>query len=205
MNKRWRIPLGMVEKYKDEICFLVDTSICILQPVVPRTFWIPTMDYGICEDEIEKHEKVLLSKPIDQTEKSFGTYEEAGSIIKFELKKPIIEIKIRKMITRLEAKFGEEISTSQEVLEAPSTLSTQPVEATTTTPKKKYKRKEMQQAKGTPTKISPLMPTRRKPKREAKGNKSSSARQKDKLSNDDGEDTPSDKEVKEVKEASKTS
>lgn len=65
MHKRERIPNGIVQKYKDNICFLVDTDCCIIQAVQPRTFWVPSMGYELETNITKVYANILLSKLVD--------------------------------------------------------------------------------------------------------------------------------------------
>lgn len=82
MHKRERIPTGIVQKYKDNICFLVDTNCCSIQSVQPRNFWVPPMGFEVVETLVKIHVNFLLSKPVDSKAKRFGTCEEASYKIK---------------------------------------------------------------------------------------------------------------------------
>lgn len=108
MHQRERIPTGIVQKFKETIYFLVDTNCCIVQAVQPRTFWVPAMGYDIGVDPTKIYVNMLLSKSVDKNAKRFGTFQEASSKIKRELKEPIIQKKVRKMIDTLDKKYGGE-------------------------------------------------------------------------------------------------
>ncbi|XP_059074853.1 uncharacterized protein LOC131874915 [Cryptomeria japonica] len=68
------------------------------------------MGYEIEVDTAKLYANMLLSKPVDRNAKRFGTYKEAISKIKRELKEPIIQKKVRKMIDTLDKKYGGETS-----------------------------------------------------------------------------------------------
>ena len=53
MKKRYRIPLALVEKYKDELCFMVEIDFICMEIVVPRVKFIEPMGYEMSEDLIE--------------------------------------------------------------------------------------------------------------------------------------------------------
>lgn len=82
MHKMEIIPTKIVQKYKDNICFLVDTNCCIIQAVQPITFWVPPMGYEVTTDLVKIYIIMLLSKPVDLKAKRFGTCDEASSKIK---------------------------------------------------------------------------------------------------------------------------
>lgn len=113
MHQRERIPTGIFQKYKDTVYFLVDIDCRIILAVEPQTFWVLVMAYEIGVDIAKIYAKMLLSKPVDRKAKRFETYEEASSKIKKELKEPIIQKKVRKMIDILDKKYeGEAFGTT---------------------------------------------------------------------------------------------
>lgn len=77
MEKRTRIPAQLVEKFKDDICFLVDADTTLIKVVDPRTAWLPPMDYEIDIDVATKEIKALLFEPKEKKATRFGTFNEA--------------------------------------------------------------------------------------------------------------------------------
>jgi len=61
MQTRERIHQSLVEKYKDTVCFMVDTDQCLMEAVEPRIVWIMPMGYEVDEKIIELHIQHLLS------------------------------------------------------------------------------------------------------------------------------------------------
>lgn len=51
MYKRYKIPPQLVEKYKDDVFFLVDTDTTLVQAIQPRVSWIEPMEYEINIDQ----------------------------------------------------------------------------------------------------------------------------------------------------------
>lgn len=51
MHKRYIIPPKLVEEYKYELCFEVDTNVCITRAVEPRTKLLPQIRYEMNIDE----------------------------------------------------------------------------------------------------------------------------------------------------------
>ena len=45
MKLRYRIPPSMVEKYKDDLCFMVEIKNTCLKAMIPRVKFIEPMDY----------------------------------------------------------------------------------------------------------------------------------------------------------------
>lgn len=76
MKMRYRIPKSIVEKYKDTICFMVETDTTCMEAVEPRTKWIHPLGYEVEEPILEAYAQVLLSTPKDPNEPRWGTYEE---------------------------------------------------------------------------------------------------------------------------------
>ena len=53
MKKRYRIPLAHVEKYKDEIWFMVQIDFTCIEAIIPRVKFIEPMGYEKSEHLIE--------------------------------------------------------------------------------------------------------------------------------------------------------
>ena len=53
MKKRYRIPPTLMEKYKDELCFMVEIDFTCMEAVVPRVKFVKPMGYEMSEDLIE--------------------------------------------------------------------------------------------------------------------------------------------------------
>ena len=53
MKQRYRIPPMLVEKYKDELCFLVEIDFTCMEVVVPWVKFIEPMGYEMSEEMIE--------------------------------------------------------------------------------------------------------------------------------------------------------
>ena len=53
MQKRFRIPKKIVEKYKETICFMVETDCTCMEVVEPRTKWIHPLGYEVEEYVLE--------------------------------------------------------------------------------------------------------------------------------------------------------
>ena len=60
MKLRYRILPNMVEKYKDEICFMVETDTTCMEPIKPRVKFIKPMSYEMIEDLIGAYAKIIL-------------------------------------------------------------------------------------------------------------------------------------------------
>ena len=60
MRQRCRTPPIMAEKYKDEICFMVETDTTCMEVVKPRVKFIEPMGYEMSEELIEGYAKIIL-------------------------------------------------------------------------------------------------------------------------------------------------
>ena len=60
MNMRCRIPPSMVEKYKDETCFMVETYTTSMEIIEPRVKFIEPMGYEMSEELIEGYVQIIL-------------------------------------------------------------------------------------------------------------------------------------------------
>ena len=76
MKKRYRIPPSLVEKYKDDICFMVETNFTCMEVVIPRMRFIELMGYEISVELIEGYTQIILQSTIDTSCLRWGTYVE---------------------------------------------------------------------------------------------------------------------------------
>ena len=65
MNKRFRIPKKIVDDYKDDISFMVDSDKVYIQAVRPRIVWVKPLGYEVKIDEIKDTIEELINEPID--------------------------------------------------------------------------------------------------------------------------------------------
>lgn len=82
MSSRSRIPQSLVEKYKNDICFMADTNFTYIEVVEPRIEFIDPLGYEISEVEIEGYVGRLLKCKVDTQYSRFGTFEENFSLAK---------------------------------------------------------------------------------------------------------------------------
>ena len=76
MKRRQKIPLALVEKYKEEIFFMVQTDFTCMEAVILRVKFIQPMGYEMSEELIEGYVQIILQSEIDSTCPRWGTYEE---------------------------------------------------------------------------------------------------------------------------------
>ncbi|GLJ36888.1 hypothetical protein SUGI_0745720 [Cryptomeria japonica] len=112
MHNKYRIPPQLVEKYKDEICFEVDTDYCYVNAMELRTQSLSPMGYEIDFDITQQQIDAYLSLPRHTTELRYGTYEERKEKVKMSIVVPKATRKATKMIKALTKKFGEESSST---------------------------------------------------------------------------------------------
>ena len=60
MKRRYRILPALVEKYKEDICFMVETNFKCMEAVVPRVKFIEPMGYEMSEELIEGYAQIIL-------------------------------------------------------------------------------------------------------------------------------------------------
>ena len=60
MKKRYRIPPSLVEKYKQDICFMVEIDDTYMEAVVPRMKFIEPMGYEMSTKLIEGYVQIIL-------------------------------------------------------------------------------------------------------------------------------------------------
>ena len=75
MRKRIWIPKSVIEKYYDEVYFIVDTYFIYAQAVLLRVGWSRPMPYKVNVDEVNTIVTILLVEDMDVSVKKFGTYE----------------------------------------------------------------------------------------------------------------------------------
>lgn len=114
MKKRLRIPVSLVEKHYDDVCFLVDVDYTFVQAATPRVRWLRPLGYEINVDEASTAIIALLAEEVDKNAKAFGNYELAKSKITMELKTTSVIKKKDKLVKKLKAEFGEGVEQEEE-------------------------------------------------------------------------------------------
>ena len=76
MKKRYRIPPSLVEKYKQDIFFMVEIDFTCMEAVIPRMKFIEPMGYEMSMELIEGYVQIILQSKIDTSCPRWGTYEE---------------------------------------------------------------------------------------------------------------------------------
>ena len=61
MNNRYQIPKKLVEDYKDDVCFMVDSDKVYIQEVRPRIAWVKPLRYEVNIDETKDIIEALVN------------------------------------------------------------------------------------------------------------------------------------------------
>ena len=88
MNNRLKITMKLVEDYKDDICFMVDSDKVYIQEVRPRIVWVKPDGYEVNIDETKDIIEALVNELVDPKATYFGIYDEAKARIELEIKLP---------------------------------------------------------------------------------------------------------------------
>lgn len=107
-----------MEEYKGEICFEVDTDICIIRVVEPRTEWLPPMEDEMNIDATTIQIKGILEKPVDKSSTRYKSFEEVKEKIRIGILILKVVRKTSKMINTLFENLG--IATVDEEVHEPS-------------------------------------------------------------------------------------
>ena len=105
MKERMKIPISLVEKHYNGICFLVDANYTYVQAATPRVIWLRPLGYEINVDEASTTITTLLVEEVDKNEKIFGNYEMVKSKITMELKISYTLKKKDKLVKKIKAKL----------------------------------------------------------------------------------------------------
>ena len=65
MNNRFKIHQKIVEDYKDDICFMVDSDRVYIQVVKSKIVWVKPLPYEVNIDETKDIIEALINEPID--------------------------------------------------------------------------------------------------------------------------------------------
>ena len=108
MKRRMRIPVSLVEKHVNDICFLVDIDYTYIQAVLPRVRWLRPLGYELDVDQASAAITTLLAEESDKTVKIFGTYDVVKYRVVKNLKTVSVVKKKEKMVKKIKKKFGIE-------------------------------------------------------------------------------------------------
>ena len=65
MNNRFRIPKKLVEHYKNDVFFMVDSDKVCTQAVRPRVLWVKPLPYEVNIDETKDIIEALVNELVD--------------------------------------------------------------------------------------------------------------------------------------------
>ena len=103
MNNRFRIPPKLVDDYKEEVCFMVDTDYVYIQAVRPRIAWVKPLPYEVNIDETQNIIEALINEPVDPKKPIFGNFEEAKARIELGIKLPQAINKGKRNLAKMKA------------------------------------------------------------------------------------------------------
>ena len=117
MKQRMRIPISLVEKHVNDICFLVDIDYIYIQVVVLRVRWLRPLSYELDMDQASIAIIALLVEDIDKDSKPFGTYDVVKSRVEIDLKIASIVKRKEKLVRKIKKFFGEDIEATSAAVE----------------------------------------------------------------------------------------
>lgn len=88
----------MVEKYKVDICFMVETDNTCMEALEPRVNFIKPMVYEMSEELIEGYVQIMLEIEKDTKCPRWGTYQEKMRKVHFDLHNKERKKKVEKVI-----------------------------------------------------------------------------------------------------------
>lgn len=96
MKKRTRLSQKIVDKYKDDICFVIKKDEIWMEAVIPRTIWVIEMGYETDDHIVENYAKALLEAPNEPKEEVFGGAETIEKQIQSKKRVKKVEAFVRK-------------------------------------------------------------------------------------------------------------
>ena len=60
MKQRYKISPYIIRKFKDDICFMVDTDFTYIELVEPRIAYVEPLGYDMTEEKVEWYVEVIL-------------------------------------------------------------------------------------------------------------------------------------------------
>ena len=76
MKQRFKIAPAIVDKFKKDICILVDTDYTYIQAVEPWETFLDPLGYELTDDTTVSYIDLLLKSEKDKAKYIFGTYDE---------------------------------------------------------------------------------------------------------------------------------
>ena len=106
MKQRYRIPPVLIEKYKDEPCFMVEIDFTCMEVVVPQVKFIEPMCYEMGIELIEGYAYIILHSEVDFGCPRWGTYVEKMKEVQKNLMNNDINNKVDKVIDSILKESG---------------------------------------------------------------------------------------------------
>lgn len=76
MKKRMRIPKYVVDTYKDDIYFMMETDITCMEVVQPRVMFVESLGYEVTKKTIDGYVKEILKSDLNENSDRWVTTEE---------------------------------------------------------------------------------------------------------------------------------
>lgn len=114
MKEKLRIPVSLVEKHYDDVCFLMGVDYTFVQFATPRVIWLRPLGYEIKVDEASIAITALLVEEVDKSAKVFTNYELEKSKITMEWKTTSVIKKKDRLVKKLKTRFGEGVEEEEE-------------------------------------------------------------------------------------------
>ena len=106
MKKRYRIPPSLVEKYKQDICFMVEIDHTCMEAIVPRVKFIEPMGYEMSAELIEGYAQIILQSEVDTSCTRWRTYEEKIREVQTKQAAKDFEKKVKKVVESILKESG---------------------------------------------------------------------------------------------------
>ena len=101
MKQRYRIPPVLIEKYKNELCFMVEMDKIYMEDAEPNVKFIEPMGYKMSEELIEGYAQIILQSEKEIEFLRWGTYKKKVREVHSELHSKEIKKKVEKKIDRI--------------------------------------------------------------------------------------------------------
>ena len=75
MKQRFRISPTIVDRFKEDICILVDIDYTYIQAVEPQDTFLDPLSYELSDDVVVGYIDLLLNSEIDKVKYRFGTFD----------------------------------------------------------------------------------------------------------------------------------
>ena len=118
MRQIFRITLAIVEKFKEDICVMVDTNFTYIQAVEPHEKFLDPLGYELNDNVVVGYNDLLLKSKKDQAKYRFGTYDDITQSAHQASSEKSSHKKIETIMKKYLSKVDMTKSESQEVRKA---------------------------------------------------------------------------------------